>query len=75
LHGWPCSIVSGEETATRLNHCHAALQKRAATNPERVMLISFISSLFARRGAFRWQPAIEVRDSAAAVALGIYSRR
>jgi hypothetical protein len=44
-------------------------------NPERVMLISLISSFFARRGAFRWQPAIEVRDSATAVALGIYSRR
>lgn len=39
------------------------------------MLISLISSLFARRGAFRWQPDIDIRDSATAVALGIYFRR
>lgn len=45
------------------------------TDPERVMLISFLTSFFARRGAFVWQPSIEIRDGATAVALGIYSAR
>mgnify|MGYP006899175517 CR=1 FL=1 len=38
------------------------------------MLISLITSFIGRRGAFRWQPAITIRDSAMAVALGIYAR-
>ena len=38
------------------------------------MLISLIASFIARRSAFRWQPAITIRDGAMAAALGIYAR-
>ena len=38
------------------------------------MLISLLSTFFARRNAFHWQPSIEIRDGATAATLGIYSR-
>ncbi|KAF0137444.1 MAG: hypothetical protein FD152_463 [Xanthobacteraceae bacterium] len=38
------------------------------------MLIALFTSILKRRPAFRWQPAIEIRDGATAAALGIYSR-
>jgi hypothetical protein len=38
------------------------------------MVIAYLASLLTRRPKFRWQPSIEIRDSATAAALGIYSR-
>jgi len=38
------------------------------------MLIAFVSSLFTRRPAYAWKPAIEIRDGASAATLEFYTR-
>jgi hypothetical protein len=75
MHGWPDRDSTGALHCKSLNKRHTALQQKAACRSrEHIMLIAFLTSLFAARPAYAWQPAIEIRDGATAAALGIYTR-